>query len=149
MDFRIGRAKAANVVAVRWTGPWSEARIRRELQGIGRWAKAEGLRTGRWFFLEPKNRTWEVAVEVAGRARPKGRMTRRRYASTSVAEVRFDPEAVSPRVIYHGLTDWLRWRRKDGTISRVGVYREVYADDPWKNPNAWHDTLVQVVVTKP
>ncbi len=148
MDFRFGRAKAAKVVAVRWVGPWNEARIKRELEGVGRWAKAHKLRTGRWFFQQPRERTWEVAVEVFGRARPEGRMTRRTYKASAVAEVRFDPEQVSPRVVYHGLTDWLRWRRKEGTIRRAGIYREVYEDNPWKNPKAWHDTLVQVVVHK-
>lgn len=148
VDFRFGKAKAASVVSVRWKGAWSDARIRKEFEGLARWASERRLRTGRWFFVEPSERTWEVAIEVRGKVRGAGRVHLRRWPASDVAEVQFDPDEVSPRVVYHGLSDWLRWRRKDKTIARAGQYREVYTANPWKNPAAWHAMTVQVVVRK-
>jgi hypothetical protein len=58
----------------------------------------------------------------------------------------FDPEVVSPRVVYHGMTDWLRWRRKEREVRSIGQYREVYPGDPWRDKNAYARTEIQVVV---
>lgn len=148
VDFELKKVKAATVLSVRWKGSWSDARIRREFEGIAKWAKAHRLRTGQWFFREPGERRWEVAIEVFGKSRGEGRIHRRRWEASWVAQVRFDPDQVSPRVVYHGLSDWLRWRRKDKTIKRAGVYREVYPGNPWSSPAAWRGTAVQVVVRK-
>ena len=60
----------------------------------------------------------------------------------------FDPEVVEPRVVYHGLSDFLRWRKKSGEIRSVGDYREVYQGDPWKDRRAYAHTEVQYVVRK-
>ena len=148
VDFALGRAPAANVVTVRWKGPWNERRIRKEFESLARWAADHKLRTGRWIFLEPGERKWQVAIEVRGKAPTGGRIRRQHLPASSVARVVFNPDEVSPRVVYHGLTDWLRWRRKDKTIRRVGAYREVYQGNPWKDPRAWHRTAVEVVVHK-
>ena len=146
VDFRFKKAPAMRVVAYRWTGPWKEARIRSEFRRAAAWARAHGLRTGRWVFVEPKERTWEVAVEVRGRARSADGFRVRTLPATRVASVEFDPDEVSPRVVYHGITDWLRWRRKENEIRGSGPYREVYAADPWANAKAWAHTEIQVVV---
>jgi hypothetical protein len=60
--------------------------------------------------------------------------------------VRFDPTVVSPRVVYHGLSDWLRWQRKEKKIRSVVSYREIYEGNPWKDKRAWSRTEVQFVV---
>jgi hypothetical protein len=65
-----------------------------------------------------------------------------------VASVVYDPKVIEPRVVYHGLTDWLRWRRKEGEIRSVGDYREVYTADPWTDAKAYAHTEVQIVVRK-
>lgn len=148
VDFSLRKAKAAQVASVRWTGPWNESRIRKEFEAVDRWLAGRGRSRGRWFFLEPSERTWEVAIEFRGRMRGEGRIHVRKLPAADVAEVRFDPDAVSARVVYHGLTDWLRWRRKDKTIRRAGAYREVYDGNPWTRPAAWKHMAVQVVVTK-
>jgi hypothetical protein len=49
-------------------------------------------------------------------------------------------------VVYHGVTDWLRWRRKEKEIKGVGAYREVYQGNPWSDRKAWSHTEIQVVV---
>jgi hypothetical protein len=55
---------------------------------------------------------------------------------------------VSSRVVYHGLNDHLRARRKEKSIRSVGSYREVYEDNPWKNPKAWAGLYVEAVVRR-
>jgi effector-binding domain-containing protein len=134
------------VAAIRWTGPYSEREIRRRFEEVEKWAHARGLRTGRWVFREPGSRVWDTAIEVHGAARSEGRVKVRTLPAATVASVRFDPDAVSPEVIYHGLSDWLRWRRRDGKIRSVGSYREIYEGNPWKNARAWSRTEVQFVV---
>jgi len=148
VDFELKHAKAADVISVKWKGPWDEKQIRKRFEGLAKWADARGVRTGRWFFLEPGERAWEVALEVKGRVKGDGRVRRKRFKAATVASVVFDPDAISPRVIYHGITDWLRWRKKDRTIKSIGAYREIYDANPWTNPKAWAKTNIQVVVKK-
>ena len=146
VDFRFRKVPAMRIVSFRWSGPWKETRVHAEFLRVEKWARAHGLRPGRWVFLEPKERTYEVAVEVRGRARSADGFKARTLPATRVASVEFDPDLLSPRVVYHGITDWLRWRRKEKEIRGTGAYREVYSGDPWKNAKAWAHTEVQVVV---
>ncbi len=151
VDFAIKRAPKYRVASVRWTGPYQESRIRREWDGIARWAKAQGARTGKWFFSEdgdgPRYR-FEVAIEVRGNVKSSGHVRLRTFPASPVATVTFNPDQVSTRVIYHGISDWLRWRKKDKTIRRVRTYREVYDGNPWSDARAWAHTEIQVLVTK-
>jgi len=148
VEFRLKRTRAMRVAALKWKGPWSERRIRAQFGRLVAWAHSHRLRTGQWIFREPAHRTWEVALEIRGTARSEGSVRVRHYPAATVASVVFDPRRVSPAVVYHGITDWLRWRRKDKTIRAVGTYREVYRADPWRHPAAWARTDVQVVVRK-
>ena len=148
VEFRLKRTPAMRVASLSWKGPWNERRIRAQFGRLVAWARSRRLRTGQWIFREPANRTWEVALEIRGAARSDGPIRVRTYPAATVASVVFDPAAVSPAVVYHGITDWLRWRRKDKTIRSVGTYREVYRADPWRHPAAWARTDVQVVVRK-
>ena len=111
-----------------------------------RWARKNGLRTGRWIFLEHGMRRWTACLEIRGNAKPEGRIRRRTLPAATVASATFDPDVVAAHVIYHGLTDWLRWRRKEGKIRRVLSTREVYASDPWTDARAWAHAEVQFLV---
>ncbi|HTW77759.1 MAG TPA: GyrI-like domain-containing protein [Thermoplasmata archaeon] len=148
VEFRMKRVPAVRVATISWKGPWNERKIRAQFDRIAAWARSRGLSTGRWIFREPATRTWEVAIEVRGAARSDGAVHVRTYPAATVASVVFDPSVVSPSVVYHGVTDWLRWRKKDRTIRSVGTYREVYESDPWRVARAWARTDVQVVVRK-
>jgi len=148
VDFAFARAPAYRVAAVVWKGPWNERRIRAEFERIERWAKQHKLRTGLWIFREPAERTWEVAIEVKGAAPGAARIRRKTYRAGSVARVVFDPDVVSPRVVYHGLTDWLRWRKREKEIRSVVSYREVYRGNPWRDASVWARTEVQFVVRR-
>ena len=146
VDFEIRRSPGFDTVSVQWTGPWSEARIRKEFEGLADWLKARKRKVGRWFFLEPRDGVWMVAIETGKGTRGSGRVRARSFPKSRVVRVTFDPEVVSPRVVYHGLTDFLRWRRKDKTIRSVGAYREVYRANPWTNPKANAQTIVEALV---
>jgi hypothetical protein len=146
VDFEFARSPTYRVVSVSWKGPWSERRIRTEFERLARWAKERKLRTGLWIFREPGERSWEVAIEVKGHARSEGSIRAKTLRAVRVARVVFDPDVVSPRVVYHGLSDWLRWRRREKKIRSVGSTREVYRGNPWTDAKAWAGTEVQFVV---
>ena len=146
VDFAIRKSPAYRVAGIAWKGSWSEAKIRSNFARLEKWAKANHLRTGKWFFREPNPRSFEVLIEVRGAARSAGGIRVRKFPAARVAAVTFDPEVVSPRVIYHGIYDWLRWQRKEKTIRSVGDYREVYTADPWRSAKAWAHTTIEVVV---
>jgi len=146
VDFVLKKVPSVRVASIQWTGPYSEAEIRRRFAEVRSWTVAHRLRPGRWVFREPGERRWEVGIEVPGRARSEGRVKVRTLPAMRVATVTFDPEVVSPRVVYHGISDWLRWRRKEKKIRRVVSTREIYPGDPWKDARAWSRTEVQFVV---
>jgi DNA gyrase inhibitor GyrI len=148
VDFRLKRVASFRVASISWKGPWNERRIRSQFDRVAGWAKGHGLRTGKWIFREPGSRRWEVSIEIRGAAKSEGPVRIRTMPAATVASVVFDPKVVSPAVVYHGVTDWLRWRKKDKTIRAVGAYREVYDGDPWRRPASWARTDVQVVVRK-
>ena len=77
-----------------------------------------------------------------------GKVKIKRLPSQTVASVGFNPTKVSPRLVYHRLNDWLKWRVKDGTFKDAGPTREVYPGNPWTNPRAWAKTEVQFLVTR-
>lgn len=147
VDFAFKKTPAYRVACIRWKGPWSDKRIRAEFSRLGQYARKGGYRTGHWFFREPGTREWEVALEIrSAKARPAAAIRLKTYPASRVASVVFDPEAVSPSVVYHGLMDWLRWRRKDGKVRSVGSSREVYDGNPYTDPKAWSRTDIQFLV---
>src|SRR5512136_759471 len=52
VDFALKRAPKYRVASVRFVGTYQEKRIRSEWEGLAKWAKSKGLRTGKWFFSE-------------------------------------------------------------------------------------------------
>jgi len=148
VDFVIKKAPAYRVASIRWKGPWSDAAVRRKFGEVLGWARRQHLTTGKWIFREPAERSFEVAVEVRGPAKSDRKVRIRTFPAGSVASVVFDPKVIEPRVVYHGLSDWLRWQRKEGTLRSVGDYREVYSGDPWTDAKAYARTEVQYTVRK-
>lgn len=148
VDFGFKRAPSYRVATLSRKGAWDEKKLRGQYRELVDWAKKHRLRTGRWLFLEPTVRTFIAGVEVKGKAKGSGRIRMRTLPAATVAYVVFDPNVVSPRVVYHGLSDWLHWRKKYKEIKSVGASREVYAGDPWSSAAAWSKTEVQFVVKK-
>ena len=157
VDFEFKREPAYTVAAIRYVGPFRENHLRKEFNELVSWAKGAKVPTGKWIFREidgpfsrrpDSQRRWEACLVIRGKARGRGRIRIKKIPATTVARVVFDPDKVSARLVYHGLSDWLRWRKKDRTIKGIGPTREVYAGDPWTNPRAWSRAEVQYLVRK-
>jgi effector-binding domain-containing protein len=147
VEFEFKKSPAYRVAYLAWTGPWNEKKIRAQFAKVEGWAKQNGYRTGKWVFREPGERRWETGIEVLGASvRGDASIRVKTLAATRVAFSVFDPEVVEPYVIYHGLIDWLRWRKKDRKIRSVVGNREVYSGNPWTQKAAWSKTEVQFVV---
>jgi hypothetical protein len=128
---------------------YKEAHVRAQFERIARWARDHHYRTGKWLFVylnKPSDDRFQVAIELKGRARGDGPIHTRQVAASKVGRVTFDPDVVSPRVIFFGITDWLRWERKEKTIRRTGSYREVYDGNPWTDRKVWSKTTLEVLV---
>lgn len=148
VDFVLKRVRAYRVGSITRIGPWKEDNLRSEFRELTRWARRRRMRTGDWIFLERGPHRWEACLEVRGDARPEGRIRIKTLPATHAATVVFDPDEVSSRLVYHGLSDWTRWRRKYREIRAVTAVREVYAGDPWKDRTAWAHCEVQFLVRK-
>jgi effector-binding domain-containing protein len=148
VNFSFRRAPSYRVATLSRTGGWDEKKLRGQFKTLEEWAKKNHLRTGRWMFFEPNMRTFVAGIEVKGSATGKGKIRVRTLPATTVATVTFNPDDISPEVIYHGLNDWLRLRKKEKKIKKVLSAREVYTGDPWSGPKVWGKTEIQFVVKK-
>ena len=148
VDFEMTRAPSYRVASIVRVGPWKEDNLRSEFEELEHWAERQGIQTGSYIFLERGSRRWEACLEIKGRAKAEGRIRLKILSATPVAKVVFDPDRVSSRIVYHGLSDWTRWRKKYGEIRSVAGPREVYSGNPWKDKQAWAHCEVQFVVRK-
>ena len=158
VDFKIKKFSGCRVASITYVGPYREGgdMMREEFNQIVKWARGKRVRTGRWFFamldeseVPDKKRRWEAAIEVKGaKAGAQDRIRFRELPDQLVASVTFDPEKVSPRIVYYGLEGWLEQRKKDREYKSAGLPREVYKGDPWKSARAWANVEVQVPVKK-
>ena len=146
VDFVRTKATGFRAATAPWKTGWEEKKVRAELERLARWAKGQGLPTGRWVVTSKGAGQWQAAVEVRGRARGGDGVTVRNFPASSVVRVTFDPDAVSARVVYHGLTDHLRWQKKEKAVKKIGNYREVYDGNPWTDAKAWAKTRVEALV---
>lgn len=146
VDFEFAKAPAMRVASITWKGAWSDARVRQKFEAIERWAKSRRLATGSWVARWRSETKYEVAIEVKGRARGDSTVRLKTLRPSRVARVVFDPEVVAPRVVYHGLTDWCKWRRREKKIRSVVGSRELYRGNPWRDAKAWAHTEVQFLV---
>ncbi len=148
VDFVLTRAPSYRVASIVRVGPWKDDNLRSEFEELEQWAKRQGVKTGSYLFLERGHHRWEACLEYKGRASPEGRVRLKTLPREHVARVAFDPDQISSRIVYHGLSDWVRWRKKYGEIRSVEWPREVYPGNPWKDKAAWARCEVQFVVRK-
>jgi DNA gyrase inhibitor GyrI len=159
VDFAIRKSPEYRIAERTLTGKWpGDKGILAEFTKVQAWAKEKRLRTGKWFFLESGDEDespnaklrMETGIEIRGTAPERGGkgITLKTLPASLVATVTFDPDEVSPRVIYHGLNDWLRHLEKAGEYKELGPYREVYPGNPWASKEAWAHTQIQVPVKR-
>lgn len=149
-DFSLEKVPSSRVASIVHVGGWKEDHLRAEFRELTRWAKQHRIRTGRWIFVDVRasHRRWEACLEVRGAAVPEGRIRIKTLPASWVAKVVFNPEQVSSRLVYHGLNDWTKWRRRTREIRSVTSIREVFSADPWKVTSAWENCEVQYLVRR-
>jgi len=145
----IKEVPAVKVVAFTWRGPHSDKRIRRELERLAKWAKERSIPTGNWYFLEPGERHWEVAIELKGRVVRRGRARVRTLRPSRVLYLRYNPDKVDLEALWKRLMKQVDDLRKSGRFTRAGIYREVYRANPWTTPSAWARMESQIVIHGP
>jgi hypothetical protein len=148
VEFSLGKTPRYRVASIVRVGPWRPENLRSEFSALQRWAKRQKLSTGRWIFVERSSQRWEACLEIRGRPTPEGRIRLKALPSAWAASVTFDPDAISSRVVYHGLYDWTRARRRAGEIRSVGLVREVYEGSPWTDRRAWSRCRVEFLVRR-
>jgi len=154
VDFVIRKAPEYKVATRTLTGAWpGDKAVRAEFDKVHAWAKEKGVRTGKWFFREfgddetpGAEMRFEIGVEVRGTGPVRGGKgtVMRTLPSSTAATVTFDPDKISPRVIYHALADYVRHLEKAGEYKEAGPYREVYLGNPWASKQVWAQTQIQV-----
>jgi effector-binding domain-containing protein len=158
VDFAVRKAPEYRLATRTMKGSWPGDRaIRSEFEKLFEWTKLKGIRTGKWVFTElddsetpNEKRRWEVGIEVKGRGpfRGGGGVSFRTLPACTIASVTFNPDQVAARVIYHGMSDWLKFREKSKEYKTTGLFREVYQGNPWSSKRAWESTQVQVPIKK-
>ncbi len=148
VDFSLRKTHRYRVASIVRVGPWKPDNLRTEFGELVRWATKRKVPTGRWIFLERDRNRWEACLEIKREAETDGRIRLKTLPASWAARVVFDPDRVSSRLVYHGLSDWTRSRRRAGDLRSVEAVREVYAGDPWNDKNAWAHCEVQFVVRK-
>ncbi|MDA4129095.1 MAG: GyrI-like domain-containing protein [Thaumarchaeota archaeon] len=149
VDIRVKTAPSYTVASLSYRGEYpGQDILRPEFDQLVKWAREKKIRTGKWIFNEPSERHWEACLEVRGRPRSHGKIRVKTLPKQLVASVKFDPDQFAARLVYHGISDWLRWRKKDGKYESVGSTREVYSGSPWSSGRAWKNTEIQFPIKK-
>jgi len=134
-------------------GSYDRNMLRSEFSQLVKWAKKRKLGTGKWilYFIDepggsrPMNRLRsEACLQIKGRAKSEGKIKVKKLPAHKVASVTFNPDKVSPRLVYSGIYGWLRYAGFKDTETG----REVYIGNPWSYPRAWANTEVQVPVKR-
>ncbi len=153
VDIKMKQVPSYTVAALIHYGPHGPNMFRTEFDRLVKWAKKNKLRTGKWIMRwldEPGSKPTgkirsEACLEIEGKARTEGMIKIKKFPKHIVVSVIFDPERVSPRLVYSGIYGWLRYSDFQATNSPP---REVYAGNPWISPHAWANAEVQVPVKK-
>lgn len=153
VDIRLKRVPAYKVASILRVGSYKSNMLRSEFSQLVKWANQRKLRTGKWmlYFIDepggarPMNRLRsEACLQIKGNAKSEGRIKVKTLPAQNVASVTFNPDKVSPHLVYSGIYGWLRYSGfKDTTQGR-----EVYNGNPWRNPRAWANAEVQVPAKK-
>ena len=153
VDIKVKNVQSYNVASIMRVGPYGRDMLRAEFGQLVNWAKKKKLRTGKcllYFLDEPGGRRAanklrsEACLEIKGKAGTEGKIRVKKLPAQRVACVTFDPDKVSPRLVYSGIYGWLRY----GGFREAGPSREVYNANPWTNARAWANAEVQVPVKR-
>jgi DNA gyrase inhibitor GyrI len=153
VDLRVKRAPSYRVASMMRVGPYTGNMLRSEFTQLMKWAKKRRLRTGKWilFFIDemegsrpPSKLRSEACLQISGRAVSEGKIRVKKLPAQKVVSVTFNPNAISPRLVYSGIYGWISY----AGLRDAGPSREVYENSPWTNPRAWANAEVQVPVKR-
>jgi len=153
VDIKVKQVPSYTVASLIHYGPHGENMFRAEFSRLVKWARKNELQTGKWIMRwldEPGSKPAskirsEACLEIKGKASTEGKIRIKIFPKHTVLSVIFNPSKVSPRLVYSGIYGWLRYSEFQATDSPS---REVYRDNPWRNPRAWANAEVQVPVKK-
>lgn len=153
VDIKIKNVPSLTVASLIHYGPHGPNMFRSEFDQLVKWSKKNKVRTGKWIMRwlddpgsKPAKRTRsEACLEIKGKAKMEGKIMIKRFPKHTVLSVTFDPEKVSPRLVYSGVYGWLRYSDYEATDSAP---REVYTGNPWTNARVWANAEVQVPVKR-
>jgi DNA gyrase inhibitor GyrI len=149
VDFKVKVAPSYNVAYILHRGPYTGQNMwKSEFNQLVKWARKHKLRTGKWimYFLDKwdikpeKERRSVACLEIRGKAKSEGKIQTMKIPSQRVVSVTFDPNKISPDLVYYGIEAWLQYC----PYKQAARSREVYNDNPWTNPRAYANCEVQV-----
>jgi DNA gyrase inhibitor GyrI len=148
VDIEIRRTPSYKVAWLERIGSGGSEPLRAEFNELEKWAKKLKVRKGKYIFhffeagRTPDRYRFEACLEIKGNPKPEGKIKIKKLPQLTVARVKFNPEEISPRLVYNGIYGWLR--ENDDYKASGGYSREIYVDNPWTSSQAWAQTEIQV-----
>jgi effector-binding domain-containing protein len=148
VDIIVKQTPSYKVASLERVGAEGSDPLRKEFSELVNWAKKNKVKTGRWIFYffeagrTPERYRFEACLEIRGNRKPEGKIKIKTLPKLTVASVKFNPEHVSPRLVYNGIYGWLD---DNETYKLAGSFsREIYFGNPWTNAWAWQRAEIQV-----
>jgi effector-binding domain-containing protein len=127
--------------------------LRREFKELEKWAKKNKVKTGSYIFYfremgkTPDKYRFEACLEISGNPQSDGKIKIKELPKISVASVKFNPEKISPRLVYNGVYGWLS-ENDEGYSEADDFSREIYPGNPFTSSWAWNRAEIQVPAEK-
>ena len=153
VDIKIKKTPSYKVASLERTGGEGSEPLRREFQDLEKWAKKSKVKVGKYlcYFYEagrtPDRYRFEACLEIRGNREPEGKIKIKELPKLTVASVKFNPEKVTPRLVYNGVYGWLG-ENDEGYKVAGSFSREVYPGNPWTSSWAWNRAEIQVPAEK-
>jgi len=153
VDIKVKSTPAYKVASLEKSGGMGSDPLRSEFKTLEKWAKKSKVKPGKYlcYFNEssrnPDKYRFEACLEIRGNPKPEGRIKIKEIPKLTVASVSFNPEKISPRLVYNGVYGWLK--ENDEGFREAGPFsREVYPGNPWTSSWAWNRAEIQVPAVK-
>jgi effector-binding domain-containing protein len=153
VDIKVKGTPSYKVASIERSGGEGSEPLRREFQELEKWAKKSKVKTGKYFcyFYEagrtPDRYRFVACLEIRGKPKPEGKIKIQELPKLTVASVKFNPEKVTPRLVYNGVYGWLS-ENDEGYKTAGSFSREVYPGNPWTSSWAWARAEIQVPAEK-
>ena len=153
VDIKVKNSPSYKVASLERTGGEGSEPLRSEFKQLEKWAKKAKVKTGSYicYFHEmgktPDRYRFEACLEISGNPESEGKIKIKELPKTPVASVKFNPEKISPRLVYNGVYGWLGENDEGYKVSDT-FSREIYPGNPWTSSWAWSRAEIQVPTEK-